>query len=102
MQSKSPKNSKRKRAAGSRSLDQLARSLRGYWQDKSPPPERTGFYLIHAPSADPKSPLLAMCWWNGETWEGLVAVWLKAITHWMPLPKPPTKRPNGRTEAPRE
>lgn len=54
-------------------------------------PEKDALYLIHAPSLDEKKPLITCAWYNPNLpgWSMLVECWLKAITHWMPLPEPP-------------
>jgi hypothetical protein len=66
--------------------------LSGNWTSvKVALPPSNGLYLIHAPSADPKKPLIHMAgFWDGK-WMGLVPVWLKHISHWMPLPSAPRK-----------
>ena len=52
-------------------------------------PDKNALYLIYAPSLDKNSPLIQCAWYdpNGFGWSGLVEIWLKAITHWMPLPE---------------
>jgi len=54
-------------------------------------PDKDASYLIHAPSADPKSPWITCAWYDPRipAWSMLPECWLKAITHWMPLPKEP-------------
>lgn len=49
--------------------------------------------LIYAKSADPKMPFIAFGWWRKKEkrFDGIVSVWSKVITHWMPLPKAPRK-----------
>lgn len=61
---------------------------------KTTPPERAGHYIIHAPSADPAKPLIAMAWFDPEQkdfngWTHLPPEWCQAITHWMHKPNPP-------------
>lgn len=75
----------------------------GGWVDaKKSLPKEDGHYIVHAPSADPDKPLVAMAWYNPELgWSLLQECWCKAITHWMQKPKPPnagTQRP-GDAEA---
>jgi hypothetical protein len=63
-------------------------------------PPSSGLYLIHAPSADPKKPLIMSAWYekdDGPPRWSLVPYWATAITHWMPLPGPP-RRPRRRTK----
>jgi hypothetical protein len=56
-------------------------------------PDKDAAYLIFAPSMDKKCPLIAIAWYQpGIGWNLLPNVWRKAITHWMPLPKPPKKK----------
>ena len=56
--------------------------------DKMPPKE--GQYIIYAPSADPKRPLMAMAWYDENFgWSLVPNVWRRAITHWMKLPSEP-------------
>gem|GEM_PF-2781402 len=54
-------------------------------------PDKTGFYLVCAESADPKLPYKNMLWFDAKTkkWSGIVEVWTKAIEYWMPFPKLP-------------
>lgn len=54
-------------------------------------PSKSAPYLIFAPSADPEKPLIHVAWFDPDEdqWSGLVECWLRAITHWMPLPEPP-------------
>lgn len=60
------------------------------WQMSRTPPEKTGAYLIYAPSANPNAPLIMVVDYHPvHGWTGLPSVWVRAITHWMPLPKPP-------------
>lgn len=63
----------------------------GGWVDaKKSLPKEDGHYIVHAPSADPDKPLVAMAWYNPELgWSLLQECWCKAITHWMQKPKPP-------------
>lgn len=59
-------------------------------------PEKSGAYLVYAPSADPENPLIVSAWFeldedgkgNMKGWQ-IVGPWAEAITHWMPLPVPP-------------
>ena len=66
-------------------------ALFGGWVDaKKTLPKEDGHYIIHAPSADPKKPFVTMAWYNPASgWSLLPECWCKAITHWMPKPKPP-------------
>lgn len=59
-------------------------------------PEKSGLYIVYAPSADPASPRIHAVWYEcDERGEGykkgwsLCDPWAKAATHWMPLPDPP-------------
>ena len=72
-------------------------SCSAVWMDaKTNPPKKRGVYIIHAPSADPKKPLIAMAYFNeDETWSLLPECWCRAITHWMPKPSPPNPRGQG-------
>ena len=55
-------------------------------------PVEEGLYLVHAPTADVQKPLITVAWYNPKSgWSLLHPYWLKAITHWMPLPKAPQK-----------
>lgn len=58
---------------------------------KNQQPEKEGLYLIFAPSADVKMPLIITAWWDflNEQWTAIPSVWAKGATHWMPLPEPP-------------
>ena len=58
-------------------------------------PEEDGKYLIHAPSADKEKPLIALAWYDpkGFGWSGIVAVWLKNITHWAAVDPPKEVEP---------
>ena len=58
------------------------------------PPPKPGSYIIHAPSADPDLPLICVAWWEDGSeyprgWSLMSETFIPAITHWMPLPKPP-------------
>jgi hypothetical protein len=54
-------------------------------------PPTDGKVLIYAPSADDAKPLITTAWYdpNGFGWSMLPENWLRAITHWMPLPAGP-------------
>jgi hypothetical protein len=54
-------------------------------------PADDALYLVYAPSADPAKPLITTAWFepDGFGWSLIVSYWIKAITHWMPLPEPP-------------
>lgn len=52
-------------------------------------PEKEGAVIIYAESADPNSPLIVSCWYTPNEGFGLVEVWAKAVSHWMPMPDPP-------------
>jgi hypothetical protein len=46
--------------------------------------------IVYAPSADPNRPLITIAWHHdGFGWSLLPEHWCNAISHWMPLPKPP-------------
>ena len=59
-------------------------------------PEKDGAYIVCARSADPKNPLIAIAWYDPRRedggWSLLTKGWCDAITHWMPLPKPPEEK----------
>lgn len=38
------------------------------WTPMTTPPPTDGRYLIHAPSADPDLPFIAIAWWNLPPW----------------------------------
>jgi len=64
----------------------------GQWisvADLMPPTD--GLVLIHAPCADEGRPMITTAWYDprGYGWSLLPPNWIKAITHWMPLPEPP-------------
>ena len=57
-------------------------------------PEQEGIYLVYAASADPDRPLIVTAFWSNDNprgWLGLVEIWAKAISHWQPLPSPPSE-----------
>lgn len=60
-------------------------------KDALPPDD--ALYIVHAPSGDPDRPMIHIAWYNpnGFGWSMLPQVWIDALTHWMPLPKPPEK-----------
>jgi hypothetical protein len=57
--------------------------------DRMPP--REGRYLVHCPTADPKSPYVGVAWYHpskqGGRWT-LFPMGFK-VAHWMEVPKPP-------------
>lgn len=52
-------------------------------------PEKEGFYIIYAESADANSPLIKQVWFNSKRRFEIVEIWENALTHWQPLPNPP-------------
>ena len=56
-------------------------------------PDKDGEYLVFAPSLDEEIPFEGIAWYNKSVnyWEGVLYVWAKAITHWMPLPQKPNQ-----------
>jgi hypothetical protein len=66
-------------------------STRCHWRTMSEKPEKFGWYLVFAPSADPEKPFRQLCFWDDEqqVWTGLVGVWMKALTHWSDWPEDP-------------
>ena len=65
-----------------------------FWHPMSERPLSSGRYLIYARSADPERPLITVAWYDTDdgTWLGIIPYWLRAASHWMPLPPPPTTR----------
>ena len=61
------------------------------WKPISQLPKKDAPFLIYAPSCDPKKPLIHIAWFEpkAKCWSLLPEMWLKGITHWMPLPKGP-------------
>jgi len=55
-------------------------------------PTEDNVYLVFAPSANPKSPFIHTAWYclRHERWEVIHHFWAGKITHWMPLPLPPS------------
>lgn len=59
-------------------------------------PDEPGKCLVFVPTADPERPLIHVAWYEPEGtdnmpgWQLLPAVLCDAISHWMPLPDPPT------------
>lgn len=48
--------------------------------------------IVYAESADPDKPMIYQAWYDPSFgWSLLPRVWIDAITHWMPMPKPPNK-----------
>ena len=62
------------------------------WRDfRTDPPTDDAALIIHAESADPKMPLIVTAWFSPDFGLSLVPeMWIPSITHWMPLPEPPT------------
>lgn len=55
-------------------------------------PDVDGLCIVYAESADPKHPLIISAWYDPNFGYSLLPkVWCDAITHWMPLPEPPTR-----------
>lgn len=54
-------------------------------------PEKDAPYLVFAESADPDKPFIQIAWYkpDGFGWSLIPATWVKALTHWMPLPARP-------------
>jgi hypothetical protein len=68
------------------------KDIRDRWRPMSDtPPE--GMHLVYAPSADPKRPVIVTAWWlaDDRQWSIIVKYWANAVTHWMPLPTPPSE-----------
>lgn len=57
-------------------------------------PEEEGRYFVFAESKDPDKPFIQIAWYepDGFGWSLVPSVWVKAITHWMPLPTRPLSR----------
>ncbi len=55
-------------------------------------PDKDALYIVCAPSADPDRPMLSIAWYDprGFGWSLLAGVWIEALTHWMPMPEPPS------------
>ena len=56
-------------------------------------PTEDALYLIHAPSLDPDKPFIKTAWFDPDIvlgWQFIPKVWSDAVTHWMPLPEPPS------------
>lgn len=56
-------------------------------------PDVDGMYIVYAASADSHRPFIRTAIWDSSDtlkWM-LVPSWAKAVTHWMPLPKPPVE-----------
>lgn len=77
----------------------------GTWVPISTPPTEDGLYLYHCLTADPASPLIHIGWYTpGNGWTFVPSYWAPHITHWMPLPDPPTLTagtPTGHEPSPR-
>lgn len=59
-------------------------------------PDKDAAYLIYAESLDATKPLIITAWFTPTYgWSGLPSGWLEAITHWMPLPEPPSSGEKG-------
>ena len=54
-------------------------------------PDKSGLYLIWAPSVDDDNPFRFVAWYDcaKDEWFGIVTAWLEVITHWMPFPGNP-------------
>jgi hypothetical protein len=53
-------------------------------------PKKEGPYLVFAKSKNPKIPFIYVAWYEPKFgWSLIPEVWVKSLTHWMPLPKPP-------------
>jgi hypothetical protein len=65
--------------------------MKWYSVEKDGPPKKDAPYIIHSPSADPKLPLIMIGWYDprGFEWSLIPKPFIKGITHWMRLPKPP-------------
>ena len=59
------------------------------WWPKPWPQEFDGPVIAFAKSADPLRPLVHQAWWNGERLSLLPVVWIEAVTHIRPMPRPP-------------
>jgi len=58
-------------------------------------PSKEGIYLIHAfdSNIDPEKPFINTAWFNPDEnpgWIYMPKSWAEAVTHWMPLPEPPS------------
>ena len=67
-----------------------AKGSGAWWSIKDKAPSESGKYLIFAPSADPKKPLINTAWYTPgaeRPWTMIAEPWQDAITHWQPLPE---------------
>ena len=73
--------------------NRLLSDLNNGWNDvQEDIPERDGVVLVYCPSQHPEKGLTALAWYNPEKgWSQMPNVWLRAITHWQPIPSPPVK-----------
>ncbi len=56
-------------------------------------PTEDALYFVHAPSLDPDKPFIRTAWFDPDNdmgFENIPKVWSDAVTHWMPLPDPPS------------
>lgn len=59
---------------------------------KKKKPPGVGLYLVHAFTGDKKSPFIAIDFFDGKKFGGLVIpFWSKHYSHWMALPKSPKR-----------
>ena len=63
------------------------------WRDfRTDPPTVDGPLIVHAPSLDTTKPLITIAWFTpGSGLSLMPTVWINAVTHWMPIPDPPTE-----------
>ena len=59
-------------------------------------PDEDGKYLVYIPTMDEEKPYIGIAWYHPGLkyklgWSLLPILFIKAITHWMPLPIPPEK-----------
>ena len=60
------------------------------WRSMEERPDKDGAYLVYAATADPLLPMVMIYYDQAEDrWHGLVPYWMRALTHWMPLPTDP-------------
>lgn len=61
-------------------------------------PKKDGTYLVYAATMNKRKPFIYVAFYDTATradnspvsnWQGIPSVWANAISHWMPLPKPP-------------
>lgn len=56
---------------------------------KDATPTEDGLYLVCARSADDDCPFRHLAFWHDGEFHGLVSIWIKQISHWIPFPKTP-------------